>query len=179
MNIRYFTRGPKNKIEVGIERAPYTFDVKKCASYLDLFLPELTHNNEAILKRCQLVLNTVFKYAGKGHRKNILLKEVNCWSYSEREPMFSRLFVFDLDILCSHPCGRNAYHYEYSFKDILLNKKCYESFCNYWLKQYNYDDLFHTLYTVSCVLSPKEPLPNELIDMILCQAFYLHNIRMF
>lgn len=172
MNIRYFIRDSSNNISIGIERAPYIFDVKKCASYLDLFLPELAHN-EVILKRCQLILNTLFKYAEEGDRQFLLWKELDYWSPFLRHDIFPCLFSYDLKVLCIKPTRYCA------FKDILLRKNCYESFCNYWLEQYNYDDLFHTLYTVSCVLSPKEPLPNELIDMILCQAFYLHNIRMF
>lgn len=86
------------------------------------------------------------------------------------DKIFMCLFHFNLGIV--NPNVRNAYKHEYSLEQILSSDVYYKQFCDYWLKQYNYDDLFKLVYDVSVFLaSDRKPMPDELIEIILYYAF--------
>lgn len=178
MKVRYFHKD--KKVSVISKETPYALTIEKCASYMDLFLPNILFKN---IKKCQLVLQTLLKYADGYERDDriIVWKELRCWSnvygyHSHLTTIFPHIFSFNIGIVCINPNDFNSHRYTYSLEQILSNEVYYGYFCNYWLKHYNYDDLFQALYDVSVGLaSDGKAMPDELIEMILCQAFCLHN----
>jgi hypothetical protein len=174
MEIRYFTKvGDATIIKKDV--MPYQITKKKCTSYLDIFYPKIEPTDQ-ILERCICIFNMLIKYADEYQNMydgKVLLREDYPWS---EEVMFNTpLEIFHIVI-------RNKIFVELgdpnqSFNpvplfDLLVSDNMMPS--EWWRMSYNYDDLYQAVLDASNRLN--QPLPSELIEIILCMAHHQYNV---